>query len=313
MLGLAGVIFYKVLGRYDPAEAVRRVGEIPGHRLVLAVVCMLMSYLSQSTYDYLALRSVREGAVLAHGILGGCVSNGLTNNMGFSLLTGTSVRYRFYSAWGYAPLQIAQVVALAKLSFFNGLLFFTGIMQILAPVKLPAPWHLPPPRIVGVLLCLPFLALLAWNALGRGNVIQVGKFRLLRPSQWILIGQMAMSSLHLVFSGLTLFLLLPGDAFPGGDGFKAAFAFVSAFMAIKIVVLLFPIPGSLGVFEGTAVALLTPAIPAYPLLGALLAYRLIYYLLPFALALLLLAGFEFVAKAGVASRFLRRPAKSLVP
>jgi phosphatidylglycerol lysyltransferase len=52
------------------------------------------------------------------------------------------------------------------------------------------------------------------------------------------------------------------------------------------------VPGGLGVFESILVLLL-PAVPAPQMLGALLAYRLVYYVLPFVAALTLLTVHEY--------------------
>ncbi|MCW8140897.1 MAG: hypothetical protein KIT58_18500 [Planctomycetota bacterium] len=57
------------------------------------------------------------------------------------------------------------------------------------------------------------------------------------------------------------------------------------------------VPGGLGVFEGAVLALLTPYVPAHTVLGALLAYRVIYHVIPFLLAVALLAAFELRPRA----------------
>jgi hypothetical protein len=54
------------------------------------------------------------------------------------------------------------------------------------------------------------------------------------------------------------------------------------------------------VFEAT-ILLALPAIPGEQLLGSLLLFRLCYYLLPFVLALLLLAGREVWARRRAAA------------
>ena len=69
-------------------------------------------------------------------------------------------------------------------------------------------------------------------------------------------------------------------------------AFVGLYMVALAVSLLSLVPGGLGVFESILVLLL-PGVPAPQLLGALLAYRLVYYALPFGLAVLLLSAHEF--------------------
>jgi phosphatidylglycerol lysyltransferase len=146
---------------------------------------------------------------------------------------------------------------------------------------------------------------LLWNALAKSGFIQIGNLRLVRPSQTILILQIVVSAAHLVFSGFTLYLLIPMEALRDGH-LSGPLAFLSVFMALKFVILFFPIPGGLGILEGTAVALLTPAIPDYPLLGALLAYRIIFYLAPFAIALVSLTVYELGVRSGLAAGIRKR-------
>ena len=264
---------------------------------------MALSYFTQSLYDWLALAALGKGrAPLGRAALAGMVSNALVNNMGFSWLTATSLRFRFYSAWGYRPLEIAQVVAMTKLAFFGGLAALAGATQLAAPVPLPGRiGELLSPRLLGCLLLLAPALLLVWNGWFHGESIRLGKLRLPRPGQRILILQFAASALHLIFAAVVLYLMLPQDALRSA-GLSGGLAFLSAFMALKFVVLFFPIPGGLGVLEGTAVALLTPAIPAYPLLGGLLAFRILYYLVPFAIALCVLLIYEVGFRSGLAGR-----------
>lgn len=299
-------IFARTLHKYDMAEVVQRFGQIPGSRIALAVLCVALSYATQTVYDYLAALSVGLGIPPARAALAAFIGNAFTNNIGFSLVTGTSLRYRFYLAWGYSPLEITQVVALAKLAFCNGLFLFAGIAQILDPVRLPDSLSLPfSARALGWLLILPSASLLIWNGLSRGSTLSLGKFRLVRPAQSLLALQIAAACVHFAFAAGTLYYLLPAEALEAA-GYRGPLTFLGAYMAVKFAVMFLPVPGSLGVFEGTAVAVLTPALPAYPVLGALLAYRLLYYVLPFAVALPTLMIYELSARKGFLASFLRR-------
>lgn len=303
MLALAIWIFDKTLTRYEPAEVVKQLRDIPAIRFACALALVAASYFTQTLYDWLALVSLGKGPVsMRRAGLAAYVSNALVNNMGFSWLTATSLRFRFYSAWGYRPLEIAQVVAMTKLAFFAGLSAAAGLAQLVSPVALPGSiGEMISPRLLGtVLLALPIL-LLVGNSVFRGEFIHIGKLRLPRPGQRILILQIAVSVLHLVFAGFVLYMVLPQDALRDA-GLSGGIAFLSVFLALKFVVLFFPIPGGLGVLEGTAVALLTPAIPAYPLLGGLLAYRILYYLVPFASAVIILLVYELGIRSGLAGR-----------
>jgi uncharacterized membrane protein YbhN (UPF0104 family) len=306
LLIFAVVTFGRALQRYDLDEVMERLRQIPGHRMALALLFALLSYLCQTCYDYLSASSVGLGISPARACLAAFIGNAFTNNIGFSLLTGTSLRYRFYLAWGYSPLEIAQVVGLAKLAFCNGLLMFAGLTQILDPVRLPESISLPfSPRVLGWLLILPTVLLLVWNGMTRGNTLKLGKIRLIRPTQWMLGLQILFACTHFALAACTLYYLLPADALSDA-GFGGPLTFLGTYMAIKFVVMFFPVPGNLGVFEGTAVTVLTPALPAYPVLGALVAYRMVYYWLPFVVALFALAGYELSSRKGVLASFLRR-------
>ena len=57
------------------------------------------------------------------------------------------------------------------------------------------------------------------------------------------------------------------------------------------------VPGGIGVFE-TVLLLLLRSVPQDRLLGALVAYRAIYYFAPFALALVLLGAHELWVHRG---------------
>ncbi|MEO7424999.1 MAG: lysylphosphatidylglycerol synthase domain-containing protein [Fibrobacteria bacterium] len=311
LLVLAVWMFGRTLRQYDLHEVVQRVGRIPVHRLALALLFTGLSYFFQTVYDYLSAKSVHIHIAPWRAVWAAFIGNAFTNNIGFSLLTGTSLRFRFYLAWGFSPLQVAQFVALSKLAFVNGLFLFAGVAQIVAPVQLPASIKLPfPQHTLGWLLVLPTLALVIWNGVSRSETLSLGKLKLVRPAQSLFILQIASASVHFAFAAGTLYFALPAEALRDA-GFANLLAFLGTFMAIKFVVMFVPVPGSLGVFEGASVAVLTPAIPAYPVLGALLAYRLIFYVVPFIFAMLMLLGYEFLSPKGLLASLLRGRKRSL--
>jgi uncharacterized membrane protein YbhN (UPF0104 family) len=121
----------------------------------------------------------------------------------------------------------------------------------------------------------------------------------------MLVFQVAVACAHFAFAAAALYFLLP-DGDLRHAGYATPFAFLGTFMAIKFAALFLPIPGSLGVLEAAGLAVLTPAMPAYPVLGGLLAFRLAYYVFPFAIGLMTLGGYELSAKKGFLPSLLRR-------
>ena len=98
--------------------------------------------------------------------------------------------------------------------------------------------------------------------------------------------QIALAVTDLALASAALYVLLPASAN------VSYVAFVGLYMVALAVSLLSLVPGGLGVFESILVLLL-PGVPAPQLLGALLAYRLVYYVLPFGVAVLMMSAHEF--------------------
>jgi phosphatidylglycerol lysyltransferase len=113
-----------------------------------------------------------------------------------------------------------------------------------------------------------------------------------------------------VLAGVVLWVLLPPA--PG----LTFIAFLGAFALSQAIGLVSHVPGGLGVFDSIMVLLLGPHIGAHAALASLVAYRAIYYLLPFMIAAVALAVMvarrrrEAIASA---ARFTARIAQRWVP
>jgi phosphatidylglycerol lysyltransferase len=83
-----------------------------------------------------------------------------------------------------------------------------------------------------------------------------------------------------------LYVLLPSGH---GLGFLV---FMGIFLLAQFAGLVSHVPGGLGVVESILVVLLKPYLATSLLVGSLIVYRAVYYLLPFGVAVLLLAGYE---------------------
>lgn len=73
-------------------------------------------------------------------------------------------------------------------------------------------------------------------------------------------------------------------------------AFMGIYGLAMIAGLVSQVPGGHGIFKTVFILLLFPRIPASTLLGAMLAYRGIHYLLPLAVAVVLLAAQELLRR-----------------
>src|SRR5438105_13263645 len=99
------------------------------------------------------------------------------------------------------------------------------------------------------------------------------------------IAQLLVAVVDWVAAGAVLYVLLP-------PGYHLSFLPVLAvLLRAQFAGILSHVPGGLGVFEAIVVLLLRPYVPAASIVGSLLAYRAIYYLMPLVIALSFLIAF----------------------
>jgi lysylphosphatidylglycerol synthetase-like protein (DUF2156 family) len=206
-----------------------------------------------------------------------------SNSVGHSLVTGGSLRYRLYSGWGLSALEVASVVAFCDLTLWLGFFALAGAAFLVEPLAVPAGLHLPlaTARPIGVVFLLAVAACFAWLARAR-RPLHFRGWELPVPPPALGAAGLALAAVDWAVAAGVLYALLPPGARIGYAGF------VTVFLLAQTLGLVSQVPAGLGVFEGVMVLLLGPAIPAPQLLGSLLAFRALYYLLPLLVAAVLL-------------------------
>ena len=148
--------------------------------------------------------------------------------------------------------------------------------------------------LAGWLLMLVPPVYLVMTAIRR-QPLRLGGFELPMPSPAIAAGQILLSSVEWSIAGAVLYVLLPPSALP-------FLQFLGMFLIAILLGMVSHVPGGLGVFEGLMVLLLKPYLSSAELLPALVVYRVVYYLLPLGLALIVLVGDEMRARRAHAAR-----------
>jgi phosphatidylglycerol lysyltransferase len=267
----------------------------PPWRLGAAGLLAAINYAVLTGYDFLAFASLGKRLPWPRVMTASLVAYAISNNLGFAMLSGASVRYRFYTRWGITADELARIVFSYVVTFWLGLLLMGGLSLAVSP--LPRELGLPMPALVApagwglMLLSLGYVA----AATARLGPIRIRRLELPLPSPRIALAQLGISVLDWVLAAAVLYVVLP----PGSVPFLAL---AGAFVASQLLGLASHVPGGLGVFEGLMVLLLKPFIPSATLLPALVAYRAVYYLLPLAMALLVLVGDELRLRRSQAAR-----------
>jgi phosphatidylglycerol lysyltransferase len=293
-------VLHHELREYHYHDIVRHVAEIPHPRLLLALALTVLSYLIMTGYDTLALRYIQHPLAYAKIALASFIGYAFSNSIGLSMIAGASIRYRLYSAWELSALEITKVIAFCMLTLWIGFFSLGGVVFLFEPIMVPKALHLPFSSIrpLGVIFLMLVGGYLMWSSL-RTRPLKIREWEFPLPSTRLFLVQIAIASLDWALAGSVLYALLPAAAALSYHGF------LGVFLLAQIAGLASQIPGGLGVFESVIVLLLSPTIPASSIFGSLLAYRAIYYLLPLALAAVLLGTDEILQKKEGLQRLAR--------
>jgi len=272
------------------------VGIVPFRRLVLALGLTVANYAALTGYDFLAFASIEKRLPPARIAAASLLSYAVSNNVGFGMLSGASMRYRFYTRWGVTMEELSQIVVSYTVTFWLGLLALGGLSLVLSPPRdllgaTAQGW----PVAIGWLLLCAVMAYLVATAL-RAGPVPVGRLTLQVPRFSIGVRQLVVSAVEWALAGAVLYVLLPAGTVPFAG-------FLAAFFAAILIGMASHVPAGLGVFDGVLAWLLAPVLPPARLVPALVVYRVIYYLLPLVLALICLLVDEARQRRPQAARF----------
>ena len=276
---LALVILWRTLHGLTPGLVSGAMAQIAPRRLWLALALTGVSFAALGTYDIVAAHLVAPAVPGWLAWLAGVAGNVVSNTLGFHAVTGPMVRHRFYCRAGLAWTDTARIMSLSWAALGLG---FAAMLAIALLVE--GAW-----TGSAALLFLLGLLLFWLGADGR----HIGFARLALPGAPLAGMQMLLGAAEMAAAIGALYVLMPAPP---------SFAvFAAATIGAVLLGIVSHAPGGVGVFEAAMLSL-AGAQDRAGVLAALLLYRLIYNLLPFAMALLALGAMEWrvSSKAGSA-------------
>ncbi|EIZ80311.1 hypothetical protein WSK_1104 [Novosphingobium sp. Rr 2-17] len=266
-----------------------------GNQIVLALAFTAASYIALTFYDWFALRVIGRPLPWRTAALASFSSYTLSHNLGLSLLTGGSARYRIYIAAGLDGPDVARVVAIAGAMFWMGVACIAGAAMTIhaGPLDIGGVMTLSQDgaRIGGAAILAGLAGLVIAAGRKQGPLMVLG-MRLPLPRPRDLLAQIGVSLVDITCAAAAFFVLIPG-----ADPSQLPL-FVLAYSIGIIAAVISHVPGGIGIFEAVVLAIIPT--DRITLFAALIAYRLIYYLLPLALGVILLAWHEGMRRRRVA-------------
>ena len=280
---------------------------IPASAIADATLCTAASYWLLGFYDVLALRYLDKVVPYSRTIFTSFIAYSFGHNFGIAAFTGGAVRYRLYASAGLNAADVATVAAFCTVTTAIGLGALAGVSFMFAPHQGMNPPHMNHHIVqaLGAVLLLLIAAYALWSLTGPRE-IEFRGWALRAPAPSVALPQIVLAVVDLGLSAMVLWLLLPA-----GSG-VSLLMFAGAYSTAITAGVISHVPGGLGVFE-SLIVLALPSVPADQLLGSLLAWRAIYYVLPLLVAALLFGGQELRAQRSKLARIEQLAAAYIAP
>lgn len=281
LLGVALFVLHSRLHDLDAAQVLRALGQLPREHLFVAVVLTAVNYLQLTLYDSIALAYLKRSLRPRRVLLTSLVATAFGHNIGPSIASGGTVRYRYYSELGLTNREIATLISFLAITFFVGFCWVGGIVLLStsAETKFGAFLSTGLLRATGgVLLAIGILYFLLC-CLKRQITVRGKSLEVPTPRLAILQVVVAGSDWFVMAGVLSLFMP------PGALRYAEV---LHTLVVAQVAGMLSQVPGGMGIFESLMLAALGPHVPEASLVGALVGYRVLYFFVPLALAILVL-------------------------
>jgi len=289
VMAIAGAVLYHTLRDLDVDELIDAIEATDWRTLGTAGFFVAAGYLTLTFYDLFALRTIGRSEVPYRiAALGSFTSYAVGHNVGASVFSGGAVRYRIYSAWGLSVIEVTKICFIAGLTFWLGNATMLGLGILDAPQAARAIDQLPLwlNRVFALAMLAALAAYIAWVWV-KPRVIGREGWQVTLPGGPSTLLQIAIGILDLSCCALAMYMLVPDEP-------NLGFGTVAViFVAATLLGFASHAPGGLGVFDAAMMVALWQ-FDKEDLLAGLLLFRLLYYIIPFASSLAILAAREIL-------------------
>ncbi|MDP3816662.1 YbhN family protein [Pseudomonas sp.] len=284
---LSGYLLYHEVRNISFAELADSLQAITRHNWLLAAGATLGAYSALAWYDRIAIAHLGKKIPWRFIALCSFTTYALAHNIGASMFSGALVRYRAYRSKGLTPHEIGVLIVFCSFTFVLGTLLASGCVLVLQPELIHRVAKVTPlfSVVIGALLLL-LVGLYVLGSWRHFKPWTLGKLHVEYPRLGIVVRQLLAGPLELMCAAAIIYFALPAEHNPG------FLVVLGVFLASFSLALLSHAPGGLGVLEVTFLAAM-PELPAADVLAALIVFRGFYLLLPFALSLFVVLGFEW--------------------
>jgi glycosyltransferase 2 family protein len=299
VIGLACYVLFHMLRGIDVAEVIDAIKGTERTQIALAALFVAAGYFTLTFYDWFATRAIgRADVPYRVNAMAGFTSYSIGHNVGASVFTGGAVRYRIYSAWSLNAIDVAKICFLAGLTFWLGNAAVLGLGIAWHPEAATNIDQLPVwlNRSAAFLTIAALAGYVAW-VWAKPRMVGRGPWTVTLPGGPLTLLQIGIGIVDLGFCALAMYVLTPSE--PNVGFVTVAVIFVSA----TLLGFASHSPGGLGVFDAAMLVGLWQ-MDREDLLAGMLLFRMLYYIAPFVISVILLTLREVII--GARSKRLQR-------
>jgi len=282
IIALAVRTLVHTLKGVDAGVILTALTDIPPGRIAMAAVCVVCAFCTLTFYDFFAVRTIGKKEVPYRiAALSAFCSYSIGHNLGATVFTGGAIRFRIYSDYALNAIDVAKICFLSGLTFWLGNLVVLGIGMAYHPAAASDMDLLPPElnRLIAFACLAGIVIYFVWLMTGKERR-QLGQngWKVVLPSARLTLVQVLIGVVDLGFCATAMYLLVPME--PHIDFMSLAVVFILA----TLLGFASHAPGSLGVFDAAMLVAL-PQFGREQLLATLLVFRVLYFVIPFTIAI----------------------------
>ncbi|MGH8175882.1 MAG: lysylphosphatidylglycerol synthase transmembrane domain-containing protein [Steroidobacter sp.] len=292
----AGWVLSDRLRAIEFDDIVRQLRALPTPVILTGILCCAGCYSLVGIYEGIAVRVASGRRAVLQPFRTALIANPIGRAIGVALVSGGALRYRMYASIGLTARQVGAIIVLVAMPYLLAVGWLIDLSLLLNAQQASRTLHLSTTVILtlGALGLVKDIGWLTFVARRRRPIVIRGQSMPL-PTLRDTVLQTAFGLAQISLMTAILYLFMPPELGMSWPAFIAIYciAFVAGQMS--------NVPAGLGILEA-ALLLMLPHVPPGKLLGAVLAYRAVFEVLPLLLAIVLLLIFETTHPSGVVRR-----------
>jgi uncharacterized membrane protein YbhN (UPF0104 family) len=286
---LVPVLLFMLVKNIEWNEVVQALRAYNVKTLFIGIAIAFSSYLVFACYDLIG-RHYTGHSLPARQILPlAVVCYAFTLNL-TAWVGGIALRFRLYSRLGLETSTITKILSLSLITNWLGYIILAGLLFSFRQVDLPeqAKIGIPALQLIGFALLAVAVTYFWACRFSKRRSFHFRAHKITLPKARLAFVQAGLAMFNWLLMGLLIFTLMPD---------KVSYQTVLGILLISSIAgVIAHIPAGLGVIEAVFISMLHHDLSKSSILAALIGYRIIYYLIPLAIACVIYLVLEARAK-----------------